>query len=155
MQPHLLSERHFPSLSYRTDSLNPDLALYRVEPSEPQPTMRRNKSTGPAPYSDSVTCVPTAYIDAGMDPASVDFRNFFAYIPNEVKHRKRTTRDQVKVLESIFDRNTKPDSTLRQRLATELQMSARGVQVRRHCFSVILVLFLTFRGWTLSGLVSE
>ncbi|KAF7968685.1 hypothetical protein HWV62_29688 [Athelia sp. TMB] len=64
-----------------------------------------------------------------MDPSSVDFRNFFPYIPNEVKHRKRTSAEQAKVLEGIFATNPKPDSKLRARLAEELDMKPRGVQV--------------------------
>jgi hypothetical protein len=84
---------------------------------------------GPARYK-STSCLPSADLDADLDPAAVDFRNFFPYIPNEVKHRKRTSNDQAKVLESVFDRNTKPDSALRQRLADELDMTPRGVQVR-------------------------
>lgn len=137
------SERLLHSLSSATEQTHPQFALYRVQPS-PQldlpSAMRRNTGTKDTHYH-SVSCVPTAYLDPGVDPASVDFRNFYAYIPNEVKHRKRTTRDQAKVLESIFDRNTKPDSSLRQRLAKELQMSARGVQVRYVAFKVTLVLF--------------
>lgn len=152
-----LSDRHLHSLSSNTEQpRRPQIALYRVQPSpqlnSPPPTaMRRSKcSGGQTPSFDPGTCVPTAYLDSGVDPNSVDFRNFFAYIPNEVKHRKRTTRDQAKVLETVFDRNTKPDSILRQRLATELGMSARGVQVS--VVSLVMglklpfVLLLTFLG---------
>ena len=64
------------------------------------------------------------------DPAAVDFRAFFPYTPNEVKHRKRTTSTQLKVLESIFKRDTKPNAALRNELALQLDMTARGVQVR-------------------------
>lgn len=65
-----------------------------------------------------------------MDPSSVDFRAFYPYTPNEVKHRKRTTSAQLKILESIFKRDTKPNATLRNELASQLDMTARGVQVR-------------------------
>lgn len=65
-----------------------------------------------------------------MDPASVDFRAFYPYTPNEVKHRKRTTPAQLKTLESVFKRDTKPNGPLRVDLATRLGMSPRGVQVR-------------------------
>ncbi|KAH9831936.1 uncharacterized protein C8Q71DRAFT_689891, partial [Rhodofomes roseus] len=37
-----------------------------------------------------------------MNPMRVDMRSFYLYAPNELKHRKRTTRDQLKVLESMF-----------------------------------------------------
>jgi hypothetical protein len=65
-----------------------------------------------------------------MDPAAVDFRAFYPYTPNEVKHRKRTTSAQLKVLEGIFKRDTKPNAALRNELAAQLDMTARGVQVR-------------------------
>ncbi|KAJ7268842.1 hypothetical protein B0H12DRAFT_1178916 [Mycena haematopus] len=63
----------------------------------------------------------------GMDPT--DYRAFYPYTPNEVKHRKRTTSAQLKVLEGIFKRDTKPNAALRTELASQLNMTARGVQV--------------------------
>ncbi|KAH8828551.1 hypothetical protein DL96DRAFT_1187666 [Flagelloscypha sp. PMI_526] len=65
----------------------------------------------------------------GMDPAHVDLRTFYPYQPNEVKHRKRTTSAQLKVLEGIFKTDTKPNAALRTRLAAQLDMTPRGVQV--------------------------
>lgn len=62
------------------------------------------------------------------DPA-VDFRAFYPYTPNEVKHRKRTTSAQLKVLETVFKTDTKPNATKRNDLAQQLEMTARGVQV--------------------------
>ncbi|TFK73886.1 hypothetical protein BDN72DRAFT_893608 [Pluteus cervinus] len=64
-----------------------------------------------------------------MDPSAVDFRAFYPYTPNEVKHRKRTTSAQLKILENVFKRDTKPNAALRNELATQLEMTARGVQV--------------------------
>ncbi|KAJ3772917.1 hypothetical protein FB446DRAFT_788257 [Lentinula raphanica] len=64
-----------------------------------------------------------------MDPSAVDFRAFYPYTPNEVKHRKRTTNAQLKVLENVFKRDTKPNAALRNELAAQLDMTARGVQV--------------------------
>ncbi|KIK67255.1 hypothetical protein GYMLUDRAFT_55071 [Collybiopsis luxurians FD-317 M1] len=64
-----------------------------------------------------------------MDPSAVDFRAFYPYTPNEVKHRKRTTTAQLKILEGVFKRDTKPNAALRNELATQLDMTARGVQV--------------------------
>ncbi|KAF7315533.1 hypothetical protein MIND_00068600 [Mycena indigotica] len=63
----------------------------------------------------------------GVDPT--DYRAFYPYTPNEVKHRKRTTSAQLKVLEGIFKRDTKPNAALRTELASQLNMTARGVQV--------------------------
>lgn len=65
-------------------------------------------------------------ISAGMGPSAVDFRTFYPYTP---KRRKRTTHDQLKILEDTFKRDTKPDGVLRKRLAVELGMAPRGVQV--------------------------
>ncbi|KAI3618646.1 other wee protein kinase [Moniliophthora roreri] len=70
--------------------------------------------------------IPNSILDP-MDP--VDFRAFYPYTPNEVKHRKRTTSAQLKVLESIFKHDTKPNAALRNELAAQLDMTARGVQV--------------------------
>lgn len=51
------------------------------------------------------------------------------YQPNEVKHRKRTTRSQLRVLEGVYMHDTKPNAMLRKKLAEELGMTPRGVQV--------------------------
>ena len=64
-----------------------------------------------------------------MDPGQVDMRTFYPYQPNEVKHRKRTTRSQLKVLEDVYGYDTKPNASLRKKLAEELGMTPRGVQV--------------------------
>lgn len=135
MDSHSHSERLVHSLSSRIDPLHPQSALYRVPTAllhhgQNSSSMADSIHGGP-PRSNSYTCLPSAVLDPNCDPSSVDFRNFFPYIPNEVKHRKRTTRDQQKVLETIFDRSPKPDGALRQRLAKELDMTPRGVQVRR------------------------
>ncbi|KAF8622734.1 hypothetical protein AX15_006824 [Amanita polypyramis BW_CC] len=58
-----------------------------------------------------------------------DFRTFYPYTPNEVKHRKRTTSAQLRTLEGVFRRDTKPNAALRNKLAEELKMTPRGVQV--------------------------
>ena len=52
------------------------------------------------------------------------------YQPNEVKHRKRTTRQQLKILEGVYEYDKKPNAGLRKKLADELAMTPRGVQVR-------------------------
>lgn len=75
-------------------------------------------------YNNSYIALPP-----GVDPATVDFRTFYPYNPSEVKHRKRTTRPQLKVLEDTFKRETKPNAALRKQLAAQLEMTPRGVQV--------------------------
>jgi hypothetical protein len=65
-----------------------------------------------------------------VDPT--DYRAFYPYTPNAVKHRKRVTSAQLKVLEGVFKRDTKPNASLRTELASQLNqlnMTARGVQV--------------------------
>ncbi|KAH9920062.1 homeobox domain-containing protein, partial [Fomitopsis serialis] len=45
------------------------------------------------------------------------------------KHRKRTTRDQLKVLEIMFKEETKPSAAKRKMLSSQLGMTPREVQV--------------------------
>ncbi|KAF4620674.1 hypothetical protein D9613_000810 [Agrocybe pediades] len=72
---------------------------------------------------------PPPILPNNHDSPAVDFRAFYPYTPNEVKHRKRTTTSQLKVLEAVFRKDTKPNASLRNELALELNMTARGVQV--------------------------
>lgn len=72
---------------------------------------------------------PRALVPNIPDNGPVDFRAFYPYTPNEVKHRKRTTSAQLKVLEAVFKKDTKPNASLRNELALQLDMTARGVQV--------------------------
>ncbi|KAI7883090.1 homeobox-domain-containing protein [Lichtheimia hyalospora FSU 10163] len=57
-----------------------------------------------------------------------DFRPTF-YNPFEIKHRRRTSRAQLKVLEKSFAENSKPNATVRRILAQKLDMTPRGVQI--------------------------
>jgi hypothetical protein len=57
-----------------------------------------------------------------------DFRPTF-YNPFEIKHRRRTSRAQLKVLEKSFSENPKPNATIRRILAQRLDMTPRGVQI--------------------------
>ncbi|KAI7855491.1 homeobox domain-containing protein, partial [Circinella umbellata] len=45
------------------------------------------------------------------------------------KHRRRTSRAQLKVLEKSFSENSKPNATVRRMLAQKLDMTPRGVQI--------------------------
>ncbi|ADM11250.1 Homeodomain-containing transcription factor-like protein [Encephalitozoon intestinalis ATCC 50506] len=49
--------------------------------------------------------------------------------PYFVKHRKRTTKAQLKVLEETFETNIRPDANMRKKLGEELGMTPRSVQV--------------------------
>jgi hypothetical protein len=59
---------------------------------------------------------------------SGDFRPTF-YNPFEIKHRRRTSRAQLKILEKSFLENPKPNATVRRILAQKLDMTPRGVQI--------------------------
>ncbi|KAI8364991.1 homeobox domain-containing protein, partial [Choanephora cucurbitarum] len=45
------------------------------------------------------------------------------------KHRRRTSRSQLKALEKAFTTNPKPNGKFRQALAENLSMSPRNIQV--------------------------
>ena len=51
------------------------------------------------------------------------------YNPFEVKHRRRTTRTQFKVLESTFLETPKPTASTRKALAEQLDMPLRAIQI--------------------------
>ncbi|KAG2229235.1 hypothetical protein INT48_008638 [Thamnidium elegans] len=51
------------------------------------------------------------------------------YDPFEIKHRRRTSRGQFKILEKTFINNPKPNAKTRKDLAESLSMTPRGVQV--------------------------
>ncbi|KAH9411741.1 homeodomain-containing transcription factor [Ordospora pajunii] len=49
--------------------------------------------------------------------------------PYFVKHRKRTTKTQLKILEQTFETNIRPDAGMRKKLGEQLGMTPRSVQV--------------------------
>ncbi len=51
------------------------------------------------------------------------------YNPFEIKHRRRTSRDQFAILEASFQENSKPNATVRRALEGRLGMTPRAVQV--------------------------
>lgn len=51
------------------------------------------------------------------------------YNPFQIKHRRRTTKEQYNVLEASYLENSKPNSSTRRKLSLQLNMTARGVQV--------------------------
>lgn len=57
-----------------------------------------------------------------------DFKPTF-YNPFEIKHRRRTTKAQFRVLETAFQENNKPNAGARRTLAAKLGMTPRAVQV--------------------------
>ncbi|ORY99994.1 hypothetical protein BCR43DRAFT_129417 [Syncephalastrum racemosum] len=79
---------------------------------------RQHPYTHPVPH----------HAQESMNRPHGSFRPSF-YNPFEVKHRKRTTRSQLKVLERTFREHPKPNADLRRLLAHNLNMTPRGVQV--------------------------
>ncbi|KAJ2882856.1 hypothetical protein H4R27_003165 [Coemansia aciculifera] len=67
---------------------------------------------------------PTAAAAAGGEQLKQSFYN-----PYQVKHRRRTTKDQLALLEGTFEHTPKPSSELRKSLASNLCMTAREVQI--------------------------
>ncbi|KXN66498.1 homeobox-domain-containing protein [Conidiobolus coronatus NRRL 28638] len=63
-----------------------------------------------------------------LSPTSNKFKTNF-YDPFQVKHRKRTTKEQFLILESVFMHSAKPSLAVRKALAVRLGMTPRGVQV--------------------------
>lgn len=119
-----------PHSRFSPSHTNPLSALYRVDlfPTPSRSYFLPNQMDQSSRYTTGTTCIPSLF-PPGVDPNTVDFRTFFPYIPNEVKHRKRTSRTQLKVLEDIFRKDTKPNAALRKKLAAELDMLPRAVQV--------------------------
>jgi hypothetical protein len=103
-----------------------------------------NHSRPPPPMGYESHPYPRALVPIPHDPAAVDFRAFYPYTPNEVKHRKRTTSAQLKVLEAVFKKDTKPNANLRTELAHQLDMTPRGVQVRAPLPTVFYFVLLMF-----------
>jgi hypothetical protein len=68
-------------------------------------------------------------IPPGVDPAKVDSKMFYTYVPNTIKTRKRTTPAQLEILEGVFVTDKKPNAPRRKELAKKLKMSPREVQV--------------------------
>ena len=68
-------------------------------------------------------------IPPGVDPAKVDSKMFYTYVPNTIKTRKRTTPAQLEILEGVFVTDKKPNAPKRKDLAKKLKMSPREVQV--------------------------
>lgn len=71
---------------------------------------------------------PESYFDSFHKTSQGEFKNTY-YNPFHVKPRKRTTKEQLEVLEKTFETNIKPDAALRKALATKLKMTPRSVQV--------------------------
>lgn len=80
-------------------------------------------------FATSPTMKPDTYLlETFHQHPNGDFRPTF-YNPFEIKHRRRTSRAQLKILEKAFSEHPKPSATIRRLLAQKLEMTPRGVQI--------------------------
>lgn len=68
------------------------------------------------------------YFDAFSQTSDGEIRSEY-YNPFAVRHRKKTTRQQLEVLERTFETNIRPDTRMRKMLAEQLGMTPRSIQV--------------------------
>lgn len=64
-----------------------------------------------------------------LPPALPHDSRFYPLNPFEIKHRRRTTKAQFRVLESTFREIPKPNATLRKQFSAQLDMPVRAVQI--------------------------
>jgi hypothetical protein len=114
---HSLASRPFAALP--TVQQQPPMQPY-VNPGFQQHQSVVRPRPYPAPYSDPFNT---------QTPREASVPAFYNYRPNEVKHRKRTTRAQTKILEEQFKSTDKPDAATRGDLSIRLGMTPREVQV--------------------------
>ncbi|KAJ2801228.1 hypothetical protein H4R20_003760 [Coemansia guatemalensis] len=102
---------------------NPGLAApHHVPPQQQQqPQHFHAPNSAPARHAQLVTGARAAVPQLELKP------NF--YNPYHVKHRRRTTKEQLALLEGTFTATPKPSSEVRKSLAGKLQMTAREVQI--------------------------
>ena len=92
-------------------------------------TVSMSSNTTPGTSSGSGANSRTRSSSANAATASSsDFGQSF-YDPFRIKHRRRTSPAQLRILEHHFSRSPKPDLALRKQLAVELDMTPREVQV--------------------------
>ncbi|KAJ2083286.1 hypothetical protein H4R24_000933 [Coemansia sp. RSA 988] len=99
---------------------NPGLATpHHLPPPQPQHFHAPNSAS--ARHPQLVTGARAAVPQLELKP------NF--YNPYHVKHRRRTTKEQLALLEGTFKTTPKPSSEVRKSLAARLRMTAREVQI--------------------------
>lgn len=121
---HSARQRHL-HRAYSYPRPSPSSSEPRPSPSHSHPHPHQNRSYIPS------------LIPNHMDPAKVDSKMFYNYVPNAVKTRKRTSPDQLQRLEKVFVVDKKPSSITRKELAHDLKMSPREVQVGLSCCALL------------------
>ena len=84
-------------------------------------------STSYEPISAAFS-TPSQYV-SHLPPALSHDQRFYPLNPFEIKHRRRTTKTQFRVLESTFREIPKPNATLRKQISAQLDMPVRAVQI--------------------------
>lgn len=69
-----------------------------------------------------------SYFDSFHQTPHGELKNTY-YNPFVIKHRRRTSKMQLRVLEKTFETNVRPDAALRKILGEQLGMTPRSVQV--------------------------
>jgi hypothetical protein len=69
-----------------------------------------------------------SYFDSFHQTPHGELKNTY-YNPFMVKHRRRTSKMQLRILEKTFETNIRPDANLRKILGEQLGMTPRSVQV--------------------------
>ncbi|BGP63139.1 hypothetical protein NBRC10512v2_004475 [Rhodotorula toruloides] len=92
------------------------------------PSSSTNDATATSSSQAGPSKSPISSSSAPGPGPETDFTQTF-YDPFKVKHRRRTSAQQLKVLEHHFEINPKPDLALRKKLSEMLEMTPREVQV--------------------------
>lgn len=86
-----------------------------------------SSSTTPSlPYDPSYSSIAHSQYVSYLPPAD---SRFYPLNPFEIKHRRRTTKTQFRVLESTFREIPKPNAALRKQISAQLDMPVRAVQI--------------------------
>lgn len=103
-----------------TSTSSPGLPFDSNGPTPPPSGVASSKSTSSAP-------IEKMFETFHQSPTG-EFKPTF-YNPFEVKHRRRTSKSQFRVLERAFMTNPKPTADVRATLAAKLNMTTRSIQV--------------------------
>ncbi|GAA6009314.1 hypothetical protein JCM10207_004347 [Rhodosporidiobolus poonsookiae] len=128
LQQHQANQQAFRSgqaMNAQIFQANPHGAGQAEEGGSASGSGRDSSASSGAASRASQTPAPVAQAGTNGDG---DFTQTF-YDPFRIKHRRRTSPPQLKVLEYHFDINPKPDVTTRKALSEQLDMTPREVQV--------------------------
>lgn len=114
------------SSSISTPLTSPPGFVYGLTGSSAAPPL--GPGVGYDAYPPSFSSAPSQYVSY-LPPALSHDSRFYPLNPFEIKHRRRTTKTQFRVLESTFREIPKPNATLRKQISAQLDMPVRAVQI--------------------------